>query len=99
MPDINSILDETAETLKEIAAEFLEGTAEDLQLFVEQITFNLLSAQALGRQDLVDNNLGQLRMIGEATRLRAEVAKWKAFQSITQRIIGLTIKALITAVV
>lgn len=97
MPDVNTIVEETADALKEIAANFLEGTAEDLQLFVEQITFNLLSAQAEGRQDLVDNSLGQLRMVGEAMRLRAERAKWTAYQTVVQKVIKLAVTALITA--
>lgn len=98
MTDVTPIVEETREAIELIAREFLEGTAEDIALYAERITFNLLAAQASGRPDLIANNLGQLAMLREATRLRAERAKWEAFQTIIQKVVQVGVKALLTAV-
>jgi hypothetical protein len=64
----------------------LEGAAEDLQTFGQTITENALEAKLLGRNDLVQACMDQIRAIAEANRIRLNGVSWDAVKQVISAI-------------
>lgn len=71
-----------AERIKARAGELIVGAAEDLAEWAQQIAADAVEAVSLGRPDLVQALEEQVVARGEAQRLRATAAAWRALQGV-----------------
>lgn len=85
---LNAIRDEIASVLEDGGKGLLEGAQEDVRLYAQGIANNMVAALKVSdevkRAALVDELKAQAQMLLEINRLRADNAKWEAFE----RIIG-----------
>lgn len=76
------------ERLKQILTNMVEGSAEDIATFAQRISSQILIARLQGDSELLASLYRQMRMLGEASRLRAADAQWAALAQITDLLAG-----------
>lgn len=72
-----------ADTVRDLATDLLEGAASDIRGYATDIAFDLsriVEVPSEKRQAVIDECLGQLRMLAEKNRIKTNVAGFRAFQ-------------------
>lgn len=76
--------------------DLVTGSAADVQKFAAAITDDGLEAALLGREDLLELLMDQLKVIGEINRVRAENHTWIVVQSVTKAIFSAAVAGAIS---
>lgn len=83
---LDAIRSTLADILQENGAPLLEGAQEDVRLYVEAISRDMVEhlkvPDAAKRQALLDELQAQIEFLPEFSRIRAEKAKMAAFQKL-----------------
>lgn len=69
----------------------LEGALEDMDNFAAIISTDITEALRLGRQDLVNECIGQFEALGEKHRIRAADTAWQSFKDMAFDLAGFAI--------
>ncbi len=79
------------QTIRDEIEGLLKGAQEDVAVTVNQITSRLVAAVALGREDLRDELLAQLKVLAAHNKVKASKAGWTVISSVVSTLFRILI--------
>lgn len=100
--DFEGLVEPIAEDLKKAGRELLEAAEEDLNIFVKDIAADtvrvLAEPDSEARQAKLSELRGQLALVGERQRIRANQRSWEIFGMVMETATTVASRALTAAI-
>lgn len=96
--NFDELVEPMEELVKDALKDLVTGAAADIQAFGLEIAKNMARAVSLGRKDLIDNLVGQTRMLAELQRVKAVNAAWDTVERVLKVAGNFALKVVATAV-
>jgi len=85
--DLVKLKKDVSAALADGISDLVEGSKEDVKLFTDAITKDMLEASLTGRTDLLTTLLDQLKVVGEMNRVRVENHTWIVVHKVIKAIL------------
>lgn len=90
MPDPHALADSIYKSLNESLGSILNGAAEDIEAYLEEIANDLAQAHLSGNSQLVSELEGQVLALAEVHRIRITTAAKSTFLSVVRALSSFT---------